>query len=435
MFIFHSIPLNARPTYYYNLRSAILGGIGFSLYSQAGVVARKALHASSWEIALIAAAPIAGSALCIFWGKLSAGKPKMPWVVYSSLLSRIPVLLAGFVQTALSFTLLVSLAPFIWAIGQPAWASIMRSNYPANQRGEITGTVQMWSLVAASITAFASGYVLDLNQTLYMVVFPAAAIFGAWSAITFSKVRVRGERHLTEETAAAEKTGMFSALKDRRFMLFMTSFTMGGTAALMCAPVLTLFLTDELNVTFSQANIGLMVAPQVATFLTLPLWSRFHDRNNPLKLRLMCNIGFAGSYFLLYLAALFGNLYLVYASKFLEGVIGGLSTIIWNLGIMYFAPREKVSLYMGTHLALTGVRGIYGPFLGTWLMHVTQGWLPFWMEGVRFVFLVSALLIFVSCFLMIYMIYAEKKRYGFLPTLAQAEAMHEGGPLGYNHHL
>jgi len=434
MFIFHSIPLNARPTYHYNLRSAILGGIGFSLYSQAGVVARKALHASSWEIALIAAAPVAGSALCLLWGGLTAGKPKMPWVLYPSLLSRIPILLAGFVQSALSFTILVSLAPFIWAIGQPAAASIMRSNYPANQRGMITGTVQMWSLVAASITAFASGYLLDFNQAFYTVVFPAAAFFGAWAALTFAKVKVRGERHLKEEYDAVGNGAAFSAIRDRRFMLFMTSFTMGGTAALMCAPVLTLFLTDELNVTFSQANIGLMVAPQVATFITLPLWSRFHDRNNPLKLRLVCNVGFACSFFLLYLAAVFGNLYLVYAAKFLEGIIGGLSTIIWNLGIMYFAPREKVSIYMGTHLALTGLRGLYGPFLGTWLMHLTQGRLPFWCGGVRFVFLASASMIFLSCFVMIYMVYTEKKRYGYLPTLAQAEEMHEGGPFGQHHH-
>jgi MFS family permease len=424
MFIYHNIPLTARPTYYHNLRSAILGGVAFSLYSQAGVVARKIFDAPGWQIALIAAAPAAGWAMCLFWGRLETGRHKMPFILYPAILSRIPLLVAGFVKSALGFTVTVSLPPLIWSIGQPAYASIVRSNYPAEQRGLITGTLQAWNLLASCMAAYAAGLLLDWQPSTYAYVFPASAVIGVMSALVFARIRVRGEKHLD---------AVFAPLKNRRFMIFMASFMCGGLANLIAIPVLTIFLTDDLKVTFTRASMSLAVIPQVAMLLTLSFWGKLVDRKSPITLRMFTSAGFTLSFLLLYVAALFSSLNLVYLSKLVEGLVMGLSSIVWTLGIMYFAPKAQIAIYMGVHTALTGIRGLIAPFLGTWLMEYTKGRLPYFAEGVRCVFLLSVALSFLSFVFMAYEVIGERRKFGYLPTLAEAEAMHEGAPIGETH--
>jgi hypothetical protein len=50
-----------------------------------------------------------------------------------------------------------------------------------------------------------------------------------------------------------------------------------------------------------------------------------------------------------------------------EGLGRGGGAIAWNLGHLHFAESDKAEIYMGTHVFLTGLRGMVAPFLGTWL--------------------------------------------------------------------
>ena len=39
----------------------------------------------------------------------------------------------------------------------------------------------------------------------------------------------------------------------------------------------------------------------------------------------------------------------------------------WNLGHLDFASPARAAQYMGTHVTLTGMRGLIAPLLGVWL--------------------------------------------------------------------
>ena len=54
-------------------------------------------------------------------------------------------------------------------------------------------------------------------------------------------------------------------------------------------------------------------------------------------------------------------------SRACEGLGKGGGAIAWNLGHLHFAKTERADVYMGTHVFLTGLRGLTAPFFGTWL--------------------------------------------------------------------
>ncbi|MGH6960634.1 MAG: hypothetical protein ACREE7_09140, partial [Dongiaceae bacterium] len=56
---------------------------------------------------------------------------------------------------------------------------------------------------------------------------------------------------------------------------------------------------------------------------------------------------------------------LLIAGRIINGVGRGGGSIAWNLGHLHFAREHDAELYMGIHVALTGLRGIIMPFVGT----------------------------------------------------------------------
>ena len=58
-----------------------------------------------------------------------------------------------------------------------------------------------------------------------------------------------------------------------------------------------------------------------------------------------------------------GNYYLIYAGVLFQSL--GLAGIVfvWNLGSIHFAKNEDSAPYQAVHVALTGVRGFFGPLL------------------------------------------------------------------------
>ena len=56
MFLFHSIPVSARPTYFHHLRAMIFNGMKLGITSLISVIAAQSLHASEWQLAAIISA-------------------------------------------------------------------------------------------------------------------------------------------------------------------------------------------------------------------------------------------------------------------------------------------------------------------------------------------------------------------------------------------
>ena len=94
--------------------------------------------------------------------------------------------------------------------------------------------------------------------------------------------------------------------------------------------------------------------------------------------------------------ALADNLWIVAAGTFMVGIAMGGGQLAWQLGQNTFATRENVGTYMGLHVMLTGLRGMFVPFIGVAIYHALSNTLPSAgvsaVPGGRWLFLGSVLL-------------------------------------------
>ena len=62
------------------------------------------------------------------------------------------------------------------------------------------------------------------------------------------------------------------------------------------------------------------------------------------------------------------------------GMGGG--RLAWQIGHLHFSRSEEAELYMGIHVSLTGLRGLFAPLAGMWLWYLI-GW-PVWVIALCF---------------------------------------------------
>jgi hypothetical protein len=66
------------------------------------------------------------------------------------------------------------------------------------------------------------------------------------------------------------------------------------------------------------------------------------------------------------------GLFALYAMFAGTGQGGG--TLAWNIGHLHFARTHEAEVYMGVHVSLTGLRGMFAPLLGTILWTRISWW-------------------------------------------------------------
>ena len=153
---------------------------------------------------------------------------------------------------------------------------------------------------------------------------------------------------------------------------------MAGTTAF------ALFVINRLEGLSWQNTQGMMLnatLPLGIAVLSMPWWARRLDGLHITRYRVIHGLTWIVNQSLNFVAAFFGWMPLLYLSAGTLGLVRGGGMLAWQLGHNDFADRRLVPLYMGIHQTLTGVRGIFAPFMGTLLL---AGWEPFTFMGHNF---------------------------------------------------
>jgi hypothetical protein len=64
------------------------------------------------------------------------------------------------------------------------------------------------------------------------------------------------------------------------------------------------------------------------------------------------------------IGTLVGSVYWIGFARVVFGIARGGGNLAWSLGHNDFAHPDRAGLYMGVHATLTGLRGVFAPFLG-----------------------------------------------------------------------
>ncbi|MEQ9453982.1 MAG: hypothetical protein RLN76_05235 [Phycisphaeraceae bacterium] len=395
-------PLMTRPSYQRELMTSTTLPIAVSMVEGGviGVLATKAFDAPPVMFAAIQAAPMFANLTSVVWAVLARGRAKVPFITLLMVatlgcIAGIALLPVG-AEGALALTLLVIAARCLLAGIVTLRSVVWRNNYPRQSRGQITGRLTVLVSLIMAVAPMVGYTFLDQNPENFRLLYPSAAVLAIAGVFAFSRVRLRGERSLLAyenredaypqpkgETGAIyeyQKNGerddtFWSVLRnDPEFRTYMfwqfiagMSMMSGEAAVIYAIAEMTAGRDNEylLSVLLSTS------IPLLLTVVTMPYWAGFLDSVHIARFRSRQGWFWTGAQVFNLLGAVMGSITLIAVARVVIGMTRAGGTLAWNLGHNDFADRRLVSIYMGIHVTLTGVRGATAPFIGVLLY---TGW-------------------------------------------------------------
>ncbi len=376
------------------LPAAVLQGLWWAGYLLIPYVLAKSLHASTGLITLSAMLDNLGMFLALYWGHLLATRgQRRTYLVWAGIMGRLVMVLTLFVHTAVQMSLLLAVVYFFSAMVYPAQNNIFEQNFRPSLRGRYFGLatgIQNGVAVAASLGL---GWILDRDADLFRYVYAGLGVCGFFYLFLLSRAPVpegtapdptpfrlrvpfplpyravgpflpgRIWRGLARPFADA----MRIYREDRAFNWFEINFMTYGAAFMCLAPVVPVFLTEQLKLSYHEISTARVLIGQVGVALLGPLMGRVMDRYHAIRLSAVAFFMLAFYPVALDAAGVAGvghALPLVYLAFAIYTVGMAGVNITWNVGSMAFAPPGQGGYYQGIHVAMVGIRGTIGPLVG-----------------------------------------------------------------------
>lgn len=368
----------ARKTYRAHLKMYLLAAPSMAMIQYAPFLAVKTFNAAAWVPVLAALIP-ASHLLAIFFTRAITRSRKSDWVVRPMIISNLLFLLMFFVDRSHGwmFAMVIILAQSLRAPIISAQSAIFRTNYPSESRSYAMAIPMAIQFIAVAAYSRWSGTLFDHSEDYILPVFLAAGLFGVLGAWIFNGVPAKEAlspsplpEDIGNDRAHPRGFGLaeqFAVLfRNPGFFRYQLAYLFFGSGFVAISATLPLYLAEEFDASHMQATMAINTIPMLTTAITLPFWGRLIDRFNPLLMRAIINGIWSLTPLLLYFAVSVKG---VYAAQLIQGLVWSGSTLIWWLGVNYFAREHEVAGFMSIHQTLTGLRGIVTPFIGIEIAH------------------------------------------------------------------
>jgi len=376
----------------WSLLAVAMGGLeggllGVIVKNQFGVVASPMIV--NLAVAVVAGAASFSNLMSFFFASRALGRGKVQ--LLARLMIVISVCLLGLTLTPVSASGLLAFT-VLTVVGLASWSGILtirsvvwRANYPRRWRGQITARIsQLAALLTASFSAV-TGVAIQVNGMAWRLLFPLAVVSGVAASMVYRRTRVRRHGRLVqaEQSHAVSQGGRvrFASMgrilrANRDFRNYMVGMMVMGSGNLMVIAMLVVLMNDQLQLARLTQVLITSSLPILLLCLSIRGWAKVLDGRHIISYRAVHSWTFvtANSFFACALIAdLPGLLWL--GSIFL-GIAWGGGTLGWNLGHNDFADDSDSSLYMATHVWLTGLRGLITPIMGVVFIHLLESYAP-----------------------------------------------------------
>ncbi len=383
-------PFFVRANYRHELLSSLTYPLASAMAegSFAAVVAKKYFQASPLLIAVIVAAPMFGNILALLWADLSERREKVPLV--NALQVGVIGCTAAVGATyfldksvggwAFAFLMVAArlLASGIVTVRNVVW----RANFPRHLRGQLVSKITFISSAMLAITTFFGSWLLDYAPASYALLYVACSLLGLIGVRQFARVRTRGDRTARARVGPREpihpvgriiellRTSRQLLREDRHFRVYQRAQMLQGMAFMAMLPPMYEMVSSEMTDPQGQYNLAttvIHVVPALLTTLFIQAWAPLFDRMNIVRFRFMQSCSALLTHVLLMSGALTDSLPLMTVGMIAYGISMAGGNLAWNLGQNAFASAERLPTYVGVHVMLTGLRGMFAPFIGTLL--------------------------------------------------------------------
>ena len=352
-----------------NFRIDVFGGVCAGLYAAVllafmPVVVRR-MGGSSFEVALVVAAPFIGHLLSPIGIYLLSGLPAVRVVAGVVTASRAVFIAGVLVATTPLMLAMTTLAFWVITISNiAAYTAVMAAIYPGSERAQAMGKVRIGASIAGIAAAATAGIVIDVVPATY--VFAAAALLSLPGAIGFFWIRDEGR------TATAGRRSTFAVAReiwnDHRYRRLLTANTVFGLGNLMNVVIVPIMLVDHFNAPNSFVGATAALASMTAIVAYL-FWGRMIDRGSSLQLS-----AYGSSLLLLVpLTYMFApSIWFLVPLAVIQGIVSACFEITYHTNVVQAAPPGRVLDYATAQSFLLGIRGTIAPFAASLLMTLIE---------------------------------------------------------------
>lgn len=417
-----------KKTFRLHLISQFFNGIALGIILLQDIILKKTLGGSDFQVMLLALLVSSAFLLSIYGSELvnrSYNRPRT--ILVLGILSKFFIIILPLINNSYFYIACFAISAYLDSMLLSIWNIAFKHNYTERNRSRLYSYAQAFQTAMVLIVTTLFGYYLDLDNSIYKLMFPLAGVFGIIVYYNLAKMISLSEDDYIGKTQKMKKHISLKLFKDiialpyrntvrifknnPAFMRFEIYFFLYGMAFMVLSPVIPVFLVDNLGLSYTPISLAKGMVFHGALILFTPLMGRFHGKGNPNKFCAFVFSVLAVFPLMLITAKYFtapqmviGKDSIVYASFFVFGFAMSGVTIAWALSSIYYAPKSEVSNYQALHITLTGVRGLFSPALGYLVMKIF---------AIEYSFYLSAFLFLLGGILM----YKESKRH---PKLSSA---------------
>lgn len=348
--------------------------------------------AEPWAVNLavgfVSGAPALSNVVSFVWSNLAHGRSRIQIIVAMQVAFAVAVGFVGLAPVATTGLLLtvvsVLAARMIWAGILTVRSSVWLANFPRPVLASLTGRILVVSSLAIAAAATLTALALRTGWFDPRWLYGGAATAGLAAAWLYRGMRVRREyRLLDAENAALGQADAFSLAVFRRilredpsyreYMLWMGIYGGGG---LMLTSQLVVILSDLLHMPAPRQILLLAVVPLLVLPLCVPGWARLFDGVHVVVYRSRQGWALVAAMSLMCLAVWLGAEPLLWIGAVALGIAYAGANLGWSLGHNDFASPGRAQQYMGVHVTLTGVRGVFAPPVGIAVYQLLQSAQP-----------------------------------------------------------
>ena len=380
---------NARRTFRYHLLYALCDALTGGVIATAPFIALKQLGAPDWQLGIKLTLAGLGMLATLYLSHWMAIRHKMPFVYWPGLMCVISTGAMALTESSFLFLFFSGLGLMFNTITRPAVAAIVRSNYPAQHRGQATGEIRRWSSLVFLLTVLGSAILLDFASQSHpdrimtlihgLLLLATLSILAAY--LLFRQIRVdeNVDMLLAERRPPVLRSfqdALAILVRDARYRWYILGCFAFVFSAATYVSFIPAFLNKDLQFNYVQCVLFLHVIPAVAAFFATGQLGRWFDRVGLSVAWAWVRFGWALDPLLLAASTAFMPmvgpevvLLAVLARVCLGTVQGGYWILWWQIGVAYYAkPGADTSRYQGILVFVDGVTKMTAPALGAWIL-------------------------------------------------------------------
>jgi len=379
-----------RKTFVLHMSYSFLEGIIAGLIILNEFVFVKSLLGSNYQLAVLFQFSVAVFLLLIFMNEwLKRIRNKRNVLRRAALLTRLPLILLLFFPRSSenlggdSVYHYVFLGIFlVYFMGNTViWPTInlfLKTSYRHDNFSRLFSYATTLNKIVMMITTFVYGWLLDIDNYIFVYIFPVAAVLGVLSVFLLSLIPYQAHKVEVKEngfwnSVSESALGMVRILRtNRSFLDFQIGFMLYGIGFMGSVTVIVLFFEAGLGLNYSSIAFY-KNGYNVLAIIMLPFFGKLMGKIDP---RRFAAISFLSM--LLYILFLTLTEYYPAYTQFWDirlyhllifyilfhGVFAATMALTWFIGSAYFCPPEEAGNYQSVHLVLTAFRSLFAPLMG-----------------------------------------------------------------------